>query len=243
MNKGLLFTFEGIDYAGKSTVVKEITQKLQEQGHVVSKLRFYEPGGTPYADLLRMFIKKTHDTSFAQTYGSHLKDTVSDTEMSPLGQALSFFCAREHQFYTKIRSEIEEGKIVLLDRSVDSTAVYQGHAQNPGLLSWIRETNALILSQANLHITQTYLIHISMDERKKRMESRGIEQADRFESQGDIFAEKIQQGYVAEKNHYDSLPNTHPQYQRIHMINGEQSISGVVDEVYAHMMRCLEKQK
>ncbi len=237
--KGYLFTFEGIDYAGKSTVVKALTQKLIQKGFNVSTAKFYEPGGTPYADLLRSFIKKTQDTEFAQTKLTNLQETIQMTDMSPLGQSLSFFCAREDQFYTKIKAEIETGKIVILDRSVDSTAVYQGHAQNPKLLPWIRQTNALILEQSDLHITQTYLIDITMDERQKRMASRGIDKLDRFESKGDEFAKKIRLGYLAEEDYYSTLPKNDPQHKRIIIIDGCRTTQEIVLEIYEQMIEIL----
>ncbi len=238
-NQGYLFTFEGIDYAGKSTVVQKITEKLLKQGYNVSTAKFYEPGGTPYADILRSFIKKTQDTEFAQTKLTNLKQTIQETDMSSLGQSLSFFCAREHQFNTKIKPEIESGKIVILDRSVDSTAVYQGHAQNPKSLPWIRQTNALILEQSNLKITQTYLIDITMEERKKRMQSRGVEAQDRFEAQGDEFAQKIRLGYLTEEKYYAELPESNPQKNRIMLIDGCRTIDEIVTEILDHMIQII----
>jgi dTMP kinase len=141
VKKGFIFTFEGGDFAGKGTLVKNLTDMLLSQGFPVSTLSYYEPGGTPYADMIRSFLKKTFDTAFAQKSLVDLKETIYNTDISPIGQALGFFTAREHQFFTKIRQEYLAGKIILLDRSVDSTSVYQGHAQDKSLLPWIRQTN------------------------------------------------------------------------------------------------------
>ena len=219
MKNGFIFSFEGGDFAGKGTLIKSVTQMLNNAGYAVSTLSYYEPGGTPYADMIRSFLKKTFDTPFAQKSLLNLQETVYSTDISPVGQALGFFTAREHQFYTKIKPEYYAGKIILLDRSIDSTTVYQGHAQDTKLIPWIRQTNEFIVSQAEVRIKKTFFLDISLEERKTRMTSRGEVSTDRFEKKGDSFAQKIREGYLTEAEYCNSLDTSNPDFGRIVVID------------------------
>lgn len=107
MAQGFFITFEGGEGAGKSTHIARLAEKLREQGHSVIVTR--EPGGSPGAEAVRHVIL----SGAAESYG-------------PVMEALLFAAARSDHVEQLIRPAVERGEIVLCDRFLDSTRVYQG---------------------------------------------------------------------------------------------------------------------
>lgn len=105
--KGFFITFEGGEGAGKSTQIARLERKLREKRYDVVVTR--EPGGSPGAEAVRAVI---------------LSGAVE-----PLGttmEAILFAAARADHIEQVIRPALERGGIVLCDRFVDSSRVYQG---------------------------------------------------------------------------------------------------------------------
>lgn len=105
-SKGFLISFEGCEAVGKTTIIKLVQEKLLAQNYDVMRTR--EPGGTKYAEKIRELI-------FA-----------SDAKPSPHTEALLMFAARREHIEHIIAPALNAGKIVLCDRYVDSSFVYQG---------------------------------------------------------------------------------------------------------------------
>lgn len=113
MNIGLLVTFEGGEGSGKTSVIEEIVDWLRFKGIEVANYR--EPGGTKIGEEIRNIL---HDTN--------------NREMSPKTEALLYQAARAQLYEEKIFPRLKEGGIVLLDRSIDSSTVYQGDGRGLG---------------------------------------------------------------------------------------------------------------
>lgn len=105
--RGLFITFEGGEGAGKSTQIKRLSEVLKARGHKVLLTR--EPGGSPGAEAVRHVLL----SGAAEAYG-------------PETEALLFAAARSDHVEQVIRPAVEAGKIVLCDRFMDSSRVYQG---------------------------------------------------------------------------------------------------------------------
>jgi dTMP kinase len=105
--RGLFITFEGGEGAGKSTQIKRLSEKLQRQGYDTVVTR--EPGGSPGAEALRHVIL----SGAAEPFG-------------PGMEAMLFAAARSDHVEQVIRPAIKRGAIVLCDRFIDSSRVYQG---------------------------------------------------------------------------------------------------------------------
>lgn len=104
---GAFITFEGIDGCGKSTQVRNLVEWLQAQNHECSVTR--EPGGSPGAEEIRQLLL-TGD-----------KDRWSaETEL------LLFTAARRDHIERRIRPALTRGAVVVCDRFVDTTRVFQG---------------------------------------------------------------------------------------------------------------------
>lgn len=115
MKKGYLITFEGLDGSGKTTALKKIIPELQNCGHDV--VTFREPGGTKFGDLMRAAL---------------FEEDLGDADFSERAELLAFLASRAQNVQENIRPSLEEGKIVVLDRFVDSSTVYQGYANGIG---------------------------------------------------------------------------------------------------------------
>ncbi|MBM7588164.1 dTMP kinase [Bacillus pakistanensis] len=114
MNKGLFITVEGPDGAGKSTIIHKLSIKLEEEGYPVVLTR--EPGGIEIAEQIRQVILHT-----------------SNTKMERRTEALLYAAARRQHLVEKVIPAINEGKIILCDRFIDSSLAYQGYARGIGM--------------------------------------------------------------------------------------------------------------
>ncbi len=106
---GLFVTFEGGEGSGKSTQIKRLAQDLVQDGLNVIVTR--EPGGTPAGELVREVL-----------LGGAAESLGADME------AMLFAAARRDHVVSVIRPALQAGGIVLCDRFLDSTRVYQGLA-------------------------------------------------------------------------------------------------------------------
>ncbi len=104
---GHLITFEGGEGAGKSTQIKRLGERLENNGHRVLITR--EPGGSPGAEAVRHVVL----SGAAQRFGVEM-------------EAVLFAAARSDNVEHIIKPAMREGKVVLCDRYMDSSRVYQG---------------------------------------------------------------------------------------------------------------------
>lgn len=104
---GFFITFEGGEGAGKSTQIERLARKLREKRYDVVVTR--EPGGSPGAEAVRSVL---------------LSGAVEP--LGPRMEAILFAAARSDHVEQLIRPAFERGAIVLCDRFLDSSRVYQG---------------------------------------------------------------------------------------------------------------------
>jgi dTMP kinase len=108
---GLFVTFEGGEGAGKSTQIRLLAEALEGRGQSVLLTR--EPGGSPGAEAVRHVLL----SGAAERYGTRM-------------EALLFAAARSDHVEEVIRPALKVGKVVLCDRFLDSSRVYQGVTGN-----------------------------------------------------------------------------------------------------------------
>ncbi len=111
---GKFITFEGPEGSGKTSVIKGVKAYFEEQGYDLITTR--EPGGIKIAEDIRNIILDKENT-----------------EMNAYTEALLFAAARSQHFSEKIKPALEENKIILCDRFIDSSLAYQGHARGLGI--------------------------------------------------------------------------------------------------------------
>jgi dTMP kinase len=107
--RGFFITFEGGEGAGKSTQIAILAERLSRAGREVLTTR--EPGGSPGAEAIRRVLL----SGAAEPFGEAM-------------EAILFAAARSDHVEQVIRPAVEEGVIVLCDRFMDSSRVYQGAA-------------------------------------------------------------------------------------------------------------------
>lgn len=171
---GFLLTFEGSEGCGKSTQIRLLRERLEKSGRKVEVLR--EPGGTEVGESIRHLLQ-------------HAKEGHGMTSEAEL---LLFAASRAQIVREKIRPLLEKGVVVILDRFLDSTTVYQGHARGLPLES-VRAINAFAIGGTLPQLT----IVLDMDTQTawQRIHATGRE-LDRMESQPRGFFEKVRQGYL-----------------------------------------------
>lgn len=111
MNKGILITFEGPEGAGKTTVLQHILPELAKQGTDIITTR--EPGGIRIAEAIREIILAPENTAID-----------GKTEL------LLFAAARRQHLNEKVLPALADGKLVIIDRFIDSSVAYQGYARD-----------------------------------------------------------------------------------------------------------------
>ena len=124
--KGTFITFEGGEGVGKTTQMKKAASLLEQEGRKVLATR--EPGGTPLSEEIREILLRP-----AGGAGLHAK-----TEL------FLYLAARAQHYHEKILPALEKGYVVLCDRFVDATVVYQGYARGLGP-EMVKEMNQWIL--------------------------------------------------------------------------------------------------
>jgi dTMP kinase len=111
--RGRLITVEGLDGAGKTTLVGRLARALDDRGRPVFVLR--EPGGIEVSERIRSLLL---DASL---------------QIAPRAEALLFAAARAQLVEEELRPLLARGDWVLLDRFVDSSLAYQGAGRGLGI--------------------------------------------------------------------------------------------------------------
>jgi dTMP kinase len=167
---GFFIAFEGVEGAGKGTMIDRAERHLREEGYDVLVTR--EPGGTDLGERVR----------------SLLLDPGTGT-LDARTEALLFAASRAQTVHSVIRPALAEGKVVLCDRYVDSSLAYQGWGRGLG------EQDILTL---NVWATQglfpdlVILLHLEPE----RGLLRSTEAPDRMELEGQDFHAKVADAYL-----------------------------------------------
>ncbi len=162
MARGLFITFEGGEGAGKSTQIRRLAEKLRRKGYDTLVTR--EPGGSPGAEALRHVIL----SGAAEPFG-------------PRMEALLFAAARSDHVEQVIRPAIERGAIVLCDRFLDSSRVYQGLA-NDDDSAFVAMLERVAVNGMMPDMTLIFDIDAEIGMRRAAAR-RGAGEADRFEKE------------------------------------------------------------
>ncbi len=180
--KGCFVTLEGVDGCGKSTQAKALAERLSQFGYTVRRTR--EPGGCPIAESIRAIVLAKEDGGMC-----------AETE------ALLFAAARAQHLKDVILPAVKRGEIVLCDRFVDSSLVYQGIARGLGL-EWVREMNRFAFQEGRPDVT----LYLRMDHGEALRRRLAVSQPDRIEQAGDTFHAQTEAGfetlYRLEKDRY-----------------------------------------
>ncbi|HEV8681626.1 MAG TPA: dTMP kinase [Actinomycetota bacterium] len=168
--RGAFIVFEGVEGAGKGTQMKMAREFLEQQGYEVLMTR--EPGGTELGERLRRLI---------------LDNELG--HMDAHAEALLFSASRAQHVASVIRPALEEGKVVLCDRYIDSSVAYQAAGRG------LSEQDVLSL---NVWATQglfpdlVILLNLEPGEGLARVG----EELDRIELEGSAFLARVAEAFL-----------------------------------------------
>jgi dTMP kinase len=168
---GRLITVEGIDGAGKTTLVGGLEAALRERGVEVEVLR--EPGGVALSERIRALVKDP------------------DLTVDARAEALLYAAARAQLVAERLRPLLDAGRWVLLDRFVDSSLAYQGAGRELGVEA-VRRLNHF--GTGGLAPDRTLLLRLDPAVGLDRLAGRGDE-ADRLEREHASFFARVAGAY------------------------------------------------
>lgn len=206
--KGLFIVMEGPDGSGKTTQINLLKEYLEEAGYECLITR--EPGGTVIGEEVRQLILNPEHK-----------------EMSPVTEMLLYAASRAQLVHEVIGPALEEGKIVISDRFVDSSIVYQGIARNLGI-STISAVNA-----PGIGIYRPdgiFFIDLSEAEGLRRKKEQ--KNLDRMEQEGIDFHHMVSEGYR-------KVLSGRPEVMKI---DGGRSIDTIQKKIRNHVDELLKKK-
>lgn len=196
--RGLFISFEGIDGSGKSTQARRLAEDLRAAGHSVVLTR--EPGGSAGAEQIRALVLEG-----------------ATDRWSPETEILLFTAARRDHLERVIAPALASGQVVVCDRFVDSTRIYQGLGRADLRGHVDRLHDLMIGCEPDL----TVLIDIAPDLGLDRALSRAGGEA-RFEAFGQDLQRRIRAGFLALAKEYAS---------RFTVIDGGREVDAIAADI------------
>ena len=172
MSKAVFITFEGLDCSGKSTIVKKLNDYFEDKK--ISFLNTREPGG--------------YNNIFAEKIRDILLD--NNIELDNKTEALLFATIRSHHVSNVIIPNLKKGKIIICDRYIDSSLVYQGIAKDVGFKEVLKLNEYAI---DNCWPDLTIYLRIDIDTYNQRILQR--QHLDRLDNHSIQLKSKIIDGY------------------------------------------------
>jgi dTMP kinase len=203
VKNGMFITFEGPDGAGKSTIIGMVANELKDA------LLTREPGGIDIAEQIRRVILDKENTA-----------------MDPRTEALLYAAARRQHLMEKVKPALEEGKMVLCDRFVDSSLAYQGFARGLGM-DEVFTINQFAIEQMMPDLTIYFDIEPELG--MKRINKNKGREVNRLDLEDLDFHYKVRQGYHILRERFP---------ERIVTIDA----SGTIEEVFTSTMQVLKQR-
>ena len=202
MKKGIFITFEGVDGSGKSTVLQNITERLKEDGFN-NFILTREPGGSKISEQIRKIILDKDN-----------KEEDLKTE------ALLYAASRRQHLVEIVEKALNESKLVLSDRYIDSSLVYQGYARGIGIEEVLKINEFAIDGR---YPDLTFLFDLKPEIGLQRIQKGRNDKTDRLDEEKLSFHQKVYEGYkIIEKMFKD----------RIFTVDASKDIDTVTSSVY-----------
>lgn len=162
---------EGGEACGKSTILKLLEEEFKRRNLDVSFYR--EPGSTDIGEQIRKVLLDKENTA-----------------MTPKTEMFLFAAARNQLLTEKVLPDLEAGKIVVLDRSVESSYVYQGYIRGE---ESVFDVNEIALEGFKPDVV--LFLDLPIPEVIRRLQGRP-EKQDRFDAESTDFMFKVRGGYL-----------------------------------------------
>lgn len=197
---GTFISIEGLDGCGKTSVINLVSQQLKHDG--VDLVCTKEPGGS--------------------TIAARVRDILVDKEtknMDYITETLLYAACRSQHLHDFIIPNLNDGKVVITDRYVDSSYVYQGIARNLGL-DQVMAINSLVVKD---HMPDlTIYIDIAPEKclaRLRKAKKAGI----KVDLESLDFYNRVREGYLIINQLFKD---------RVVKINGDQPLEKLAKEIY-----------
>jgi dTMP kinase len=207
MTRGRFITFEGIEGAGKSSLLRAVAAALAAPDSALGNARTRrtivctrEPGGTPLAEDIRALVLARRESG-----------------MPPATELLLMFAARSAHVSQLIEPALARGDWVLCDRFTDASRAYQGGGR--GVDSGTIE-NLARMAHPGLSPDLTMLLDLPPEIGLQRVRGRG-DAGDRFEDEALGFFTRVRAAYL-------ELAMREP--RRIHVLDATQSPAALLDQ-------------
>src|SRR5699024_3390550 len=209
--QGHFITVEGEEESGKTTVLNFVYKELSALGYNVLVTR--EPGGIPIAEEIREVILDPNNI-----------------KMEKRTEALLYAAARRQHLIEVINPALERGQVVLCDRFIDSSLVYQGHARGIGM-NEIMEINRFAIGDVFPELTLFFDIEPELG--LARIEKNKQREKNRLDLEEITFHNQVYEGYQL-------LLNKYP--KRIKRIDANKAINEVVTETIEKILIKLKEE-
>ena len=205
MERGKFITFEGCDGCGKSTQLKLLSDYLTENNvpHIFTR----EPGGGKISEAIREILL-----------------SGKNENMTDECEALLFAAARVQHLSDRVEPALQEGKLVICDRYVDSSLAYQAYARGLGR-EFVEKINAYALTHYRPDVT----VFIDLTPEAAFARKRGADENDRMEKAGIQFHKRVYEGYKKVASE---------ETDRVVCVNGAQT----PEEIFADVLKILQER-
>lgn len=206
MKKGHFITFEGPDGSGKTTVSTAVCKRLKEAGIDVIYTR--EPGGIDIAEQIRKVILDP-----------------ANTAMDERCEALLYAASRRQHLVEKVIPALNEGKVVICDRFVDSSLAYQGCGRHLGI-DEVLSINQFAIN--GLFPEKTIYLDLDAEKGLERLKDRAFK--DRLDQESLQFHYDVCNGYKEVVKRYQD---------RMILVDASKKVEEVIQEAYDKIMEYL----
>lgn len=194
----MFITFEGLEGSGKSTQAGLLGGKLKEKGYSIVVTR--EPGGTRIGEEIRNI--------------THSRENV---DLTAVAESYLMAASRAQHIREIIKPALDNGKIVICDRFIDSSLAYQGYGRKLGLSTIVQLNHEAIDGiWPDLTIFLDVPIKVGFARRN------GTDKIDRMDLQQKEFYERVYEGYLTLVKKYT---------ERIIPVDASKAISEVAKKV------------
>ena len=175
MSKGFLVSLEGPEGAGKTSVLEALIPILEDRG--VEVLTTREPGGVLIGEKIREVILDP-----------------SHTEMDPKTELLLYIASRRQHLVEKVLPALAAGKLVIMDRFIDSSVAYQGFGRGLDIdaIDWLNE-----FATDGLKPDLTLYFDIEVEEGLARIAANSNREVNRLDMERLDLHRKVRQGYLS----------------------------------------------
>lgn len=200
MVNGTLISFEGPEGAGKSSILEAILPLLEEKG--IPYITTREPGGVDIAEKIRQVILDPDHTS-----------------MDAKTELLLYIASRRQHLVERVLPALAAGKVVLMDRFIDSSVAYQGYGRGLSVedIEWLNQ-----FATDGLKPDLTLYFDLDVEEGLARIARNQEREVNRLDLEGLELHYKVRNGYLA-------LAEKEP--ERIVKIDASQSFEAVLADV------------